>query len=92
MLGVGVLVVSILVSSTAVLTQPVYASQEYAYLRPAVLSLLGDHLTNPGGDGDLDLDVTVAHFVDGMHLPPAPSCSIELRLRHPRRHPRPRTF
>jgi hypothetical protein len=69
MVGVGVLVVSILVSSTAVLTQPVYASQEYAYLRPAVLSLLGDHLTNPGGDGDLDRDVAVARFVDGMHLP-----------------------
>ena len=69
MLGVGVLVVSVLVSSTAVLTQPVYAGQEYAYLRPAVLALLGDHLTNPGGDGDLDRDVAVAHFVDGMHLP-----------------------
>jgi hypothetical protein len=68
-LGVSVIVVSSVVCSAAVFTEPTYASQEYAYLRPAVLSLLGDRLTNDGGNGDLDQDMAVAHFIDGLHLP-----------------------
>ncbi len=65
----GLLVPGVALSANTILTSNKLANQEFYHLRPAALTLAGDHHVDPGSNGVWDSDRSIAATLDRMHLP-----------------------
>lgn len=68
--AVAVLGTALLSSAVLVTTEPVLASQEYLRVRPAVDTVLGHPVTDPGATGMWAGDRALAARLDALGLPP----------------------